>query len=60
MVVGGFNINENEEVCVETFFGAGDTVYANEKNLYLTQTTWGDNYKTTIYKFGLEAAKIKL
>lgn len=60
MVVGGFNINENEEVCVETFFGAGDTVYANEKNLYLTQTTWGDNYKTIIYKFGLENARIKL
>lgn len=60
MVVGGFNINENEEVCVETFFGAGDTVYANEKNLYLTQRTWGDNYKTTIYKFALENARIKL
>lgn len=60
MVVGGFNINENEEVHVETFFGAGDTVYANEKNLYLTQQVWGDNYKTTIYKFGLEEARIKL
>ena len=60
MVVGGFNINENEEVCVETFFGAGDTVYANDKNLYLTQTIWGENYKTAIYKFGLENARIKL
>ncbi len=60
MIVGGFNINENEEVCVETFFGAGDTVYANEKNLYLTQRVWKNNYKTTIYKFGLEDARIKL
>lgn len=60
MLVGGFNINDNEEVNVETFFGAGNTVYANNKNLYLTQTIWGDNYKTTIYKFGLEEAKIKL
>lgn len=60
MLVGGFNINENEEVCVETFFGAGDTVYANEKNLYLTQTVYGNDYKTTIYKFGLEEARIKL
>ena len=60
MVVGGFNINEGEEVHVETFFGAGDTVYANDKNLYLTQTIWGDNYKTTIYKFALENARIKL
>ena len=60
MLVGGFNINENEEVNVETFFGAGNTVYANNKNLYLTQTIWGESYKTTIYKFGLEEAKIKL
>lgn len=60
MVVGGFNINENEEVCVETFFGAGDTVYANENNLYLTQTIWGEDYKTNIYKFALEAGRIKL
>ena len=60
MIVGGFNINENEEVNVETFFGAGETVYANEKNLYLTQTVYSENYKTTIYKFGLEQARIKL
>ena len=60
MMIGGFDINGNEEVCIETFFGAGDTVYANENNLYLTQTIWGDNYKTAIYKFGLEESKIKL
>ena len=60
MMVGGFNINENEEVCIETFFGAGDTVYANENNLYLTQNMWGDNPKTTIYKFALEESRIKL
>ncbi len=62
MLVGGFNINDTEEAHVETFFGAGDTVYANEKNLYLTQTVYGNdyNYKTTIYKFALEEAMIKL
>ena len=60
MMIGGFNINEKEEVCIETFFGAGDTVYANENNLYLTQSIWGNNYKTKIYKFALEEGKIKL
>ena len=60
MIVGGFDINGNDEVYTETFFGAGDTVYANEKNLYLTQQIWGNEYKTKIYKFGLEDARIKL
>ena len=63
MMVGGFNINENEEVCVETFFGAGDTVYANENNLYLTKQSYSYNYdevKTTIYKFRLDGANIRL
>ena len=60
MMVGGFNINENEEFYVETFFGAGDIVYANEKNLYLTRRNYGEDYKTTIYKFGLDGARIKL
>lgn len=59
MIIGGFNINENEEVHVETFFGAGSTVYANEKNLYLTQAVYDGEDTTTIYKFGLEDAKIK-
>ena len=43
MMVGGFNINENEEFYVETFFGAGDIVYANEKNLYLTRRNYGED-----------------
>ena len=60
MMVGGFNINDNEEVCVETFFGAGDIVYANEKNLYLTKQIYGQEDKTAIYKFGLDGANIKL
>lgn len=60
MMIGGFNINSNEEVCIETFFGAGDTVYANENNLYLTQRIFGNDYKTKIYKFALEDARIKL
>lgn len=61
MIVGGFNINENDEIYTETFFGAGDTVYANEKNLYLTQQNWDNSsVKTTIYKFALEDARVRL
>lgn len=60
MMVGGFNINDNEEVCVETFFGAGDIVYANENNLYLTKQIYGRDNKTVIYKFRLDGTNIKL
>ena len=60
MMVGGFNINDDEEVHVETFFGAGNLVYANENNLYLTRQVYGEEDKTIIYKFMLDGAKIKL
>ena len=54
------DINKNEEFYVETLFGAGDIVYANENNLYLTRQVYGEEYKTIIYKFMLDGAKIKL
>lgn len=63
MLVGGFNINDNEEMSVETFFGASETMYASEKNLYLAQTEYDGNYyesKTTIYKFALDNSQIIL
>ena len=60
MMVGGFNINDNKEVSVETFFGAGDIIYANEKSLYLTKQVWGEEYKTVIYKFRLDGSNIRL
>ena len=60
MMVGGFNINDDEEVYVETFFGAGNTVYANENKLYLTRQLYGDETRTVIYKFKLDGAKINL
>ncbi len=55
MLVGGFNINNNDEMSVETFFGASQDVYASENNLYLTQTVYDDDFNasTTIYKFEL-------
>lgn len=61
MMVGSFNINNDEEVFVETFFGAGNLVYANEKNLYLTQSHYdGDTNKTAIYRFALDENKMIL
>ena len=65
MIVAGFNINNNEDVNTETFFGASNEVYASEKNLYITQTSYSYyNYysssKTNIYKFNLDESKIKL
>ncbi len=61
MMVGSFNINNDEEVFVESFFGAGNLVYANEKNLYLTQSHYdGDTNKTAIYRFALDENKMIL
>lgn len=60
MMVGGFNINEDEEVYVETFFGAGNLVYADEDSLYLTRTIYNEENKTIIYKFLLNNSRIML
>jgi inhibitor of cysteine peptidase len=62
MLIGGFNINNNEEISVETFFGASEDVYASENNLYLSQTVYDDNWNTntTIYKFTLTGSQIVL
>lgn len=67
MTVAGFDINNEESVCTETFYGASDEVYASTNNLYLTQieytygNTWKENTtKNTIYKFKLDGNKIEL
>lgn len=62
MLVGGFNINNNEEMSVETFFGASQDVYASENNLYLAQTVYDDDWNgnTTIYRFALINSQIVL
>ncbi len=62
MLVGSFNINNNEEMSVESFFGASQEVYASEKNLYLAQTVYDDNWNanTTIYRFALINSQIVL
>lgn len=60
MLVAGFNINNQEEVNVETFFGASDTIYASENNLYITHMDYSyRDSKTIIYKFNLKNSEIK-
>ena len=62
MIVAGFNINDKEEANFETFFGASDTIYSSEKNLYIAKTTYGakSNNTTTLYKFNLDESQILL
>jgi len=65
MLVAGFNINNNEKVNIETFFGANDTVYCSENNLYIAQTVYKNGYfsssvKSELYKFNLDNSNIKL
>ena len=65
MLVCGFNINDNKQASTEIFFGASDTVYASQNNLYIAQANYGRYYnssedKTTIYKFNLNDSKIVL
>lgn len=63
-LIAGFNIKNKEEISLEAFLGASDTVYASEKNLYLSQVTYGPHYyraeKSTIYKFNLDKGRIVL
>ena len=65
MTVAGFNINNKEKINTESFFGASDDVYANQNNLYITQTEYkyvfGQEKSTSkIYKFNLEQTAINL
>lgn len=65
MIVAGFNIYDNKEVNTETFFGASDTIYASEENLYITQQIYksgffSDKTENIIYKFNMKASQIQL
>lgn len=67
----GFNVTNNKEANMESFFGAGQNIYASENNLYVANTKyeyknmpgiWYENstynVNTTIYKFKIENAKV--
>lgn len=60
----GVNINNNEEADIRTFLGAGQYIYASEKNMYIAtnKNIYGEGYEvmggtTHILKFGLENGK---
>ena len=67
LLLGGFNINNKEEADIQAFLGAGETVYASSKNMYIAKvkTIYDINTysllgeKTQIVKFGLSNGKIK-
>lgn len=60
MLIGGFNVNNEDDMNVETFFGAsGDDVYSSEQNLYIAQSYYYNGDKTEIYKFSLNNSEVK-
>lgn len=63
MLVGGFNIENDKEVNIETFFGANSEIYASEKNLYILASKLNSNYSVVgnnIYKFELQDGNVTL
>ena len=66
LMLVGLNIDNNEEANIETFLGAGQYIYASEKNMYIaTNNAQYDNeYKTIsssvhILKFALDNGRIR-
>ena len=66
LILAGMNIENNEEVDVQTFLGGGSDIYASEKNLYIGKNTikYDKLYRETesitqILKFELSNGKIK-
>lgn len=65
LMVAGFNIDNNEEVDIQTFLGAGQHIYSSERNMYIAKTNveYDDGKfksgSTHILKFALDNGKIK-
>lgn len=71
LIIAGFNVNNNEEVNIKTYLGAGEDIYSSQDNLYITRVKYEykdsklfDNYdshkiNTYIYKFKLENSKVR-
>lgn len=64
LILVGVNIESNEEADIKTFLGAGQYVYASEKNMYIAtnKQQYGKGYEllggtTHILKFGLQEGK---
>lgn len=71
LIIAGFNVNNDEEVNIKTYLGAGEDIYSSQDNLYITRVKYEykdsklfDDYdsheiNTYIYKFKLENSKAK-
>lgn len=65
LMVAGFNIDNNEEVDIQTFLGAGQHIYSSERNMYIAKTNveYDDGKfksgSTHILKFALDNGKVK-
>lgn len=62
--IGAVNINNNDEIIVETFLGYGNTVYCSENNLYLATPVYNEENtqilnSTEIYKFNISDGGLK-
>ena len=66
LIVCGFNIKDNQKADIQTYLGAGDTIYCSDKNMYILKTKeiYDINTysllgsKTQIIKFNLDNGKI--
>ena len=66
LMIVGINVEDNEEVDIQTFLGGGQEVYSSEKNMYIAKRNieYDDKYNvingsTHILKFALDNGKIK-
>lgn len=66
LTVGGINLENNEEVDLQTFLGAGSYIYSSEKNMYIAKTKHEFNKNnqyiggsTHILKFSLNEGKVE-
>ena len=66
LMLVGLNIESNEEVNIETFLGAGQYIYASEKNMYIAinEVQYDNEYKMInssvhLLKFALDNGKIR-
>ncbi len=57
-----FNIADDEEVSIESIFGAGTNVYCSKENLYLVNSNYyySDDSEIEIFKFKLDEGDVKV
>lgn len=51
--------DEDKKIEREVIAGNGQNIYASLDNLYIAQTSWGREQKTTVSKFELKGGKVK-